>query len=460
MRRLIAAIGVLGFLASACLSGGGAETRSILVDFNTDQFTSFFAHNFPDNVAVHPGDLVVFRQTWTGEPHTVTGGTSVDRIMSKATLWFPFFKAYDGLRAAGVDLPDPNGKPPSVSTADVLNMVEASKPSKLRTQFNTYYDLLLAAGAPLPARARAASVPFAKTIQNVNDVTNKLFSSLLSFDNSNTFAQNLGQPCFLKTGEPPRSADKPCSKRHRRQPLFDGKASFYSSGIIPYAGAQGNTYEIHLAKNIKPGHYFFYCEVHGPGMSEEITVRPNGSKIPSQADVSRAAQSQVSDLAVPLLKRLREAQRGTFAVNGTTLSGPFAGIGDPSIQGSVNEFVPKSFTTRVGQPVTWTIVGASHSISFDVPKYFPIIRFAKSGEVSTNPRLYRPYGGSPKVPDANNGEILRVDGGTYSGRGFFSSSVFGSDPYATYTLRFSKPGTYPYACLIHPGMVGKLVVKP
>ena len=32
--------------------------------------------------------------------------------------------------------------------------------------------------------------------------------------------------------------------------------------------------------------------------------------------------------------------------------------------------------------------------------------------------------------------------------------------YAQYTLRFSKPGTYKYACLVHPAMVGTITIKP
>jgi len=33
-----------------------------------------------------------------------------------------------------------------------------------------------------------------------------------------------------------------------------------------------------------------------------------------------------------------------------------------------------------------------------------------------------------------------------------------SDAYVKYTLRFSTPGTYRYACLIHPPMVGTVTV--
>lgn len=148
------------------------------------------------------------------------------------------------------------------------------------------------------------------------------------------------------------------------------------------------------------------------------------------------------------------------------MRGPFAGLGSNSVHGSINEFVPRTINTNVGDPVSWRIVGAEHTISLDVPRYFPIIRFAKDGKVSINPRLERPAGGSPALPendeeegeDGRGGKITRVDGGTYDGSGFFSSGLFGGEPYAEYTLRFSKPGRYKYACLLHPPMVGTVVV--
>jgi plastocyanin len=120
--------------------------------------------------------------------------------------------------------------------------------------------------------------------------------------------------------------------------------------------------------------------------------------------------------------------------------------------------VPKAITADVGEPVTWKIMGADHTITFDVPKYFPIIRFADDGEISMNPRLQKPAGGSPKIGEPEEEEILEVDGGTYDGTGFYSSGLFGGEPYAEYTLRFSEPGTYKYACLLHPPMVGTVEV--
>jgi plastocyanin len=121
---------------------------------------------------------------------------------------------------------------------------------------------------------------------------------------------------------------------------------------------------------------------------------------------------------------------------------------------------------KVGEKVTWKIMGADHTVSFDVPPYFPIIEFTDNGKVSLNDKLQKPAGGSPEIPPQEDegppgeggGPILSIDGGTYDGTGFFSSGLFGGEPYAEYSLRFSEPGTYKYACLLHPPMVGTVEV--
>lgn len=69
-------------VAAGCAAGGsGAETREVLVDHVHDELASSFIAYFPENVTVRPGDTVVFRQEWTGEPHSVTMGTMVDEMM-------------------------------------------------------------------------------------------------------------------------------------------------------------------------------------------------------------------------------------------------------------------------------------------------------------------------------------------------------------------------------------------
>src|SRR5262249_22692325 len=109
--------------------------------------------------------------------------------------------------------------------------------------------------------------------------------------------------------------------------------------------------------------------------------------------------------------------------------------------------------------VTWTMLGPPHTISFDVPKYFPIYTFNKDGTVVRNPLLDKAAGGAPQQPDSiGDQDVAKVDGGTYSGDGFWSTGSLTANIAVEYTLRFAKPGVYKFACLVHPPMVGTITI--
>src|SRR5437762_257683 len=93
-------------VATAC--GGGAATRTILVDYSSDEFASFLLSNFPSQLSVHPGDTLVIHQTWTGEPHTFSGGTAVNERLGNASNLLALFTSFDALRAEGLKLPNPD----------------------------------------------------------------------------------------------------------------------------------------------------------------------------------------------------------------------------------------------------------------------------------------------------------------------------------------------------------------
>jgi plastocyanin len=69
----------------------------------------------------------------------------------------------------------------------------------------------------------------------------------------------------------------------------------------------------------------------------------------------------------------------------------------------------------------------------------------------------------PEQPEGPPGtgaepEPRKVDVGKWDGKGGFRSSG-ALDPGETFTVAFSKAGTYSYACVLHPQMVGTLTVK-
>ena len=144
--------------------------------------------------------------------------------------------------------------------------------------------------------------------------------------------------------------------------------------------------------------------------------------------------------------------------------GYFAGFGTQAGQGPlVIEFLPKTIHAKVGQKLTWAFVGL-HTVSFDVPKYFPLLTVANNGTVAVDQRDLVPKGGpgfAETYPDSA-GDLYNVDGGTWNGSGFRSSGLSpnsGDNQVSAFTIAITKAGTYQYACLIHPRMVGTVVVS-
>jgi plastocyanin len=328
------------------------------------------------------------------------------------------------------------------------------------------YNKLRSQGVALPDLERPPdpNQPFSELVALANTESDKAFSGLPgAFTDDDQIAQNVGQPCFLRTGGPPEDPATPCAKASQKQPEFDGRQSYFNSGIIPYEGAKGNTFSVKLADDIAPGTYLFYCAVHGFGQRTEIEVKPKGSAIPSEGAVSREARKEINQVAAPLKKVFHDAgDDGRISIPGpdgkeVQLEGPFAGLPGKD-HAAITAFVPRKIKVKAGEPITWKMMAGDHTISFNVPKYFPIMEFLADGTVRINPKLQPPAGGAEPLPAQQGTGVVHHDGGTFDGSGFWSSGLIGAEPYLEYTMRITKPGTYGYACLLHPPMVGTVEV--
>ena len=414
MKRLVLVLLLTAVVVPSCggSSSSGAR-RTELVDYNHDQFAAAFLEFFPRTLTVHPGMTVHFKQAWNGEPHSVTMGTLVDTALGIVN---PLLEKY------------PGGQ-----------------------------------GAPPEA----------------NQAFDSAFKDLPFMEDNGQIIQSAAQPCFLDSGAPTHEPDKPCPKR--TQPAFNGKQSYYSSGFISYAGNNGNTFDVKLADDLKPGTYGFYCNFHGPDMQGKIVVKPKSAAIPTQGAVARQAKTEADRAAAPDLAALHKALTGPWdLVKGAKAAGftlppqdvldkvkgaYFAGYGSQEAQGSfISEFLPKTIHAKVGEKVTWVFAGL-HTVSFDVPRYFPVFTVNKDGKVEFDKRPSKPAGGPGFAGDQHQGNLPNpyiVDGGTWDGHGFrnsgFPPEAQGDDAIVGFSLTFSKAGTYPYACLIHPRMVGTVVV--
>jgi plastocyanin len=391
-------------------AGGDGDRRRVLVDYKHDRFAASFLSFFPKRVKVYAGDTVEFRQFWSGEAHTVTMGTSIDELGK------PFWDIIDPLLAGeNVEIPEED---------------------------------------PAGAEEFFEKIPFLADEETLKPI------------------QAAAQPCYLDEGTPDFSdIDKPCPQR--AQPAFNGRQSYYNSGFIPFQGNKGNSFELPLSDDIAPGTYHYYCNWHFVGMSGVVEVVADDEPIPDQDDVNRAAQAE-ADVDVEVL------QKAFDAVDREPSSPePLVGIplGEeveeehPLFHAFLDEFMPSTIEARVGKKVTWTFDGG-HNIAFNVPKYFPVFEVKKDGRVTIDKRAFEavkwPAPERPEPPEGEEGaesdegeeaEPINVEGGEFDGGGGFHSTGLDYNAGDTFSLTFTKSGTYLFACLIHPAMVGKVVVK-
>ena len=400
VRALAVSLMLLGTVLGACSSSAGSS-RTIEVDHHHDEFAGTFRGFYPRDVTVKPGMTLKFHQTWSGEPHTVTLGSTIEDLIHPDLL--PIFR-----KSTSVSPPDNADFGPAIN-------------AEVEKFFN--------------------ETPFFFGEQGVN--------------------QAVGQPCATKTGFP--QGDGRCSD-HALAP-FTGREGYYNSGFIPYLGTQGNEFEMKIADDAKPGTYFYFCSLHGPTMDGQITITKNGS-VPSQGALNRQAQKEVDGVAKPLIAQLTKERAGKAEYKGN-----LAGSGSEAtanVNGQVNEFTPRTVKAQVGQPVSWTFIG-SHTISFNVPPYVPFYSVKKDGTVVQSESIFSPAGGWPgrTPPTQEDGPAgpapilpaVHVDAGKFDGSGKLRSTGTDWQTGDTYSVTFTKPGTYPMACLVHPGMIGKVVVS-
>jgi plastocyanin len=427
MRRIFGiAFAMLLLVAGACGDGDGGgdgarfepadggEERTVLVDYRHDEFTSAFLRYYPEKVQVHPGDVVTFRQTWTGEPHSVTMGKVVDDALVAGAR----FEKYESEEEALAGGETPETIKAFLATFDKMPGM---------TEYHGYE--IYQPGAQPCFVAEVADVP--------------------EWSNAETEEIN---------------PDAKCPEGGKEQPAFDGTNALYNSGFIAPEGDRANTFQLPIAPDAQPGTYRYYCNYHWTNMSGSVEIVAAGADIPSQQAVNRQAREEIeedAELALQRVEEAREAAKGSGKVGDLAL--PLAGRdAEDEFTVIINEFLPKTVEAEVGEPVTWTFDGLDHTVSFNVPKYFPIFTVRDDGEVVWEAKSHEPVGWTvperqPPAEGEEDSPPRHVDVGEWDGKGGFRSSGALS-PGETFSVTFTKPGTYPFACVLHPQMVGTVEV--
>ncbi len=243
---------------------------------------------------------------------------------------------------------------------------------------------------------------------------------------------------------------------------YDGSA-FVNSGAMGTGMPNPMQYQLTFPK---PGTYEYVCQFHGGqlptgqliGMTGKIVVQPAGTPYPqTPAQVDAVAQAQMA-MDVQMSKDAEGAIAGQPAAtspgpNGTTIYHVLADI--PSADGMLMymRFAPEHLTIHVGDTVEWS--------STD-PSSFHTVTFGGTPETF----LFEPQASGPPNVYFNPLVALPQGGATYDGTGYVNSGVIvgpGAPPSAgvqSYSLTFTKAGTYKYACAIHDeqGMIGDITV--
>ena len=243
-------------------------------------------------------------------------------------------------------------------------------------------------------------------------------------------------PCF--SSDPPRPDLAACPAKPAAStpppasPPFTGKG-FWNSGAILFASAPpaagSKTATVDLAPDIAPGAYTVTCLLH-PFMEAKVQVVATDADRQTPAQVAAAADRELGDAKAHATALTEPAQAPS--ASGATVS---ASWGDQLV--AVNRFAPETVSIKAGQTVTWKDGSPfmPHTVSFQPPFKSP-----------DEPNAFLPTGAK--------------SGARFAG-GVAHSGIFGPKPDFPadgFSLTFTKAGTYPYLCLLHPGMAGTVQV--
>jgi len=270
------------------------------------------------------------------------------------------------------------------------------------------------------------------------------------------FVQAASQPCYLADDEPPTK--EACPKDSQKPPKeITGKERFLNSGFLPDQARAS----FKLADSMAPGDYTFMCLVHGPEMTEKVTVVDKATAVPGTEQVKAEGRMHLDEFVAKVKAQAAKVQSSTAA------AAPAGGRPeDRAIPSAGINVFPKEITVKPGEKVTWTVDGF-HVIAFNAPEDArPWLQFDDAGVLVGNKKSLLPAA-SPPIPDppkpaaaSQDGSppLVPVDAGTWDGQGFHASGAPFPDARLQYSLAFSKPGTYRYLCLVHPDMEGTVKV--
>ena len=262
-----------------------------------------------------------------------------------------------------------------------------------------------------------------------------------------------GQP-FWWSGKAPLLVLSPLALLPQGGSTVSSPSETVSSGLMRILSAPANQPPAPYSLTFtKPGVYHYQCAVH-PTMHGSVIVLPSTTGGPSAASEAAAAQAL-------LQKTIADVKKLQVLAKPKAKHTVFVGYGHAATGAEVTAFSPGRLDVNVGDSVTFVNHDQTdiHTVTFGPPKF--------TGKLENN--FVAPHGkqlrlsGLGAFPSEPPGAPVQYNG-TNHGNGFLGSGILepqGAPPSAgpkSFTVTFTKPGTYHYECLIHQNMDGTIVV--
>lgn len=235
-----------------------------------------------------------------------------------------------------------------------------------------------------------------------------------------------------------------------RQGSHDGTSAFINSGFIGVPVEQKYTLTFD-----EEGLYTYLCLVHPFTMTGTVTVESAGTKVESPETVSARGDRELAAYIAELdaeAERVDEATHTTQGPDGSTIH--YIQVGVITDHGQMAVYLPGLVEAAVGDTVIFQ----------NDDRNFHNVVFKGAGELPPGIGIVPDPGGRGLNFSLSNASAIAVDPPPegFDATTFLSSGSMGVlQPRLTWTLRFTNPGTYVYACTIHTlgGMTGVIEVR-
>lgn len=227
-------------------------------------------------------------------------------------------------------------------------------------------------------------------------------------------------------------------------------------GSVPVSGgalvaADPNAPKTYAVAFTKAGTYKYLCMFH-PGMEGTVTVQAAGSAYPkTQAQYDQIA-IQEAQASLAKAKELMDSDKPvvTGAPGKRTYTLNF--IGTMKEGATFYRFPGGRLEINRGDTVTWAMKDPTelHTVTFGAKQGFDIV-------------MMKPQPQAPPLFLVNLQAMNLAGGKVHKGSGFYNSGFLTPEGpgFRSYSLTFSKSGTYEYICATHAvfGMKAAIVVK-